>query len=101
MQIAADVLHANDVPFMTSMSNHMHYGIYNAIDNLKADDLESGLKKIRCYVIRGFNVVVVLVDIHFKCLKDRNMLGKPMNVVSRGRTRQANREIPSGNRETR
>ena len=78
------MFHVNDVPFLTSTSNHIQYGTCHVIDNLKADALESGIKNIiRCYAIRGFNVVVVLVGIQFKCLKDRNILDKPINVVSR------------------
>ena len=75
----------NHVPFLKSISNHVHYGTFHTIDNLKADALESGVKNVtRCYAIRGFNIVVVMVDVQFKCLKDRNRLDKPMNTVSRG-----------------
>ena len=45
--------------------------IANTVDNLKTDTLESGLKNMSWYyTIRGLNVVVVLVDIQFKYLKD-------------------------------
>ena len=72
VQLAADVAHVNEVPFLTSLSNHMHYGSANAVHNMKADALEDGLKNlVRCYAIRCFTVVVILVDMQFKSLKDR------------------------------
>ena len=81
----ASTLCVNNVTFLTSTSNHMHYGTSNAIDNLKIIPLEEGSKNaIQWYVLRGFKVVAVLVDIQFKCLKDRNKLRTPVNVVIRG-----------------
>ena len=52
---------------------------------MKADTLEKGLRSLmRCYTTRGFKVVVMLVDVQFKTLKDRNKLGTVVNIVSRG-----------------
>ena len=68
-----------------SISNHIYYGSANAIDNMKANTLELGLQNlVRCYAIRGFNVVVIMVNIQFKPLKDRNKLGVAINFVSKG-----------------
>ena len=39
---------------------------------------------IRLCALRGFKVVLVLVYVQFKCLKDRNKLGFLVNVISRG-----------------
>ena len=84
-ELAADVLHRNDAPFLTSISNHIHHGTFNAVDNLKVDALEVGLKNaIRSYAVRGFSISVIFVDIQFKALKDRNVLGVTVSVVSRG-----------------
>ena len=84
VQLAADVLHVNDVPFLTSMSNHLHYGTANAVDNMTAPTLEAGVKNIiRSYAVRGFGVGVIFLDIQFKCVKDRNMLEIPVVIVSR------------------
>ena len=50
VQIAADVLHANDAPFLKSTSNHIHYRTCHTIDNLKADTLESS--RTQCVATR-------------------------------------------------
>ena len=86
VQLVADVLHVNDVPFLTSISNHLHYGTSKAVDNLKAPTLEDGLKNvIRSYAIRGFSIGMMFLDIQFKSLKDRNVLGVNVCIVSRGK----------------
>ena len=85
VQLAADIMHVNDVPFLTSISNHLHYGTSKAVDNLKAPTLEDGLKNvIRSYAIRGFSIGMIFLDIQFKSLKDRNVLGVTVCIVSRG-----------------
>ena len=74
-----------DVPFLTSVSNHLHCGTSNAVDNMKAVTLEDGLKNvIRCYNIRGFSIGIMFLDIQFKCVQDRNLLGVKISIVSRG-----------------
>ena len=84
-QLSVDELHVNNMPFFTSISNHMHYGTANAIDNMKVETLEKYLQSLmRCYATRGFELVVILVDIHFKTLKDRNKVGTVIRIVSRG-----------------
>ena len=80
-----DILYVNRVPFLTSISNYIHYGSANTVDNMKADILEMGLKNlVQYYAIRGFLVVVILVDIQFKSLKDRNKVSIAINFVSKG-----------------
>ena len=64
IKLAADVLHVNDVPFLTSISNHAHCRTCKAVDNVKAPMLEDGLKNIiRCYAIRGFAIRVIFLDL--------------------------------------
>ena len=46
VQLAAGVLHVNGVNFLTSMSNYIHSGTANAINNMKAATLKVGLKNI-------------------------------------------------------
>ena len=83
MQFSVNVLHANEKPFLTSTSNHMHHGKASDIDNVKAETLETGLQRLMGYYAnRGFKVVVMLVDIQFKTLKNRNKMGAVMNIVS-------------------
>ena len=78
-------MHVNDVPFLTSISNHLHCSTATAAENMKAPTLEAVLKNIvRCYAIRGFNVGVIFLDIQLKCVKDRNLLGVAVGTASRG-----------------
>ena len=66
VQLAADVLHVNDVPFLTSISNHFHHGTCKAVDNMQASSLEEGLKNvIRSYAIRGFSIGIIFLDVQF------------------------------------
>ena len=63
MELSADVMFLNDVPFLTSISEHIHYGTVCPVDNLTCTSLESELKKIlRSYTVRGFRCVMISVD---------------------------------------
>ena len=85
MEILVDVMHTNDVTFLTSVSKEIHYRTILAVDNLEVETLERGLKNVvRAYSIRDFHVILILVDIQFKVLKDRNKVGMPINTVSKG-----------------
>ena len=84
VELSADVLHVNKVPFLATLSKHIHYTTVSALDNLQITTLEKTMKSvIRSYTVRGFNVVLVHVDIQFKAMKDRGLLGIGVNVVSR------------------
>ena len=39
---------------------------------------------VRCNDIRGFNVVVIMLDDQFKSIKDRNRVAVPINLVRWG-----------------
>ena len=77
-------MHINDVPFLTKMSNNMHYGTIAALANLKCPNLEFELKNVICScAVRGFRITMAIVDMKFKALKDRNLLGVSVNAVSK------------------
>ena len=85
VEMSADVLHVNQIPFLASLSKNLHYGTINALENMRMSTLEDVLRKVlSIYRIRGFNVIMIHVDIQFKGLKDRNQLGVTFNVVSKG-----------------
>ena len=85
-QLAEDMLHVNEVPFLISIPTHIHYGTANAVDNTKAPTLEVDLKStIRSYVVRGFSVGIMFLDIQFKCVKDRKNIDVSVNMVSHGK----------------
>ena len=84
MQLLADAMNANDVPFVTSISNHIHHGTSNSVDNIKAKVLEVILINIiKKYAIKGYSVGVIFIDIQFKRVKDRKNLGAIASIVSR------------------
>ena len=68
VQLAADVLDANDVQFLTSVANHLHHRMSKGLDNMQVLSLELRLKNImRSYAIRGFSAGITFLDIQFKC----------------------------------
>ena len=74
----------NDVPFLTCVSHNVHCGTMLAADNLKCPTLEHDIRKmIRSYSVRGFNIVLIAVDIKLKILKDLNQTGVKFNIVSK------------------
>ena len=84
VELAADVMHVNDVPFLTTISSNMHYGTISTLNNLECASLEFELKNVgRSYALRGFRISMIVVEIQFKSLKDRNLLGIVVHVVSK------------------
>ena len=54
----------NDMPFLTSISEHIYYGTARAINNMKYAKLEAKLKNVvQSYAVRGFWVTVIIIDI--------------------------------------
>ena len=78
-------MHLNEFPFLTTVSRDIHCGAALVVDNLTCSVLEEGLKNmVRGHKLRGFNVVVIMLDKQFKSIKDRSRVGVPINLVSRG-----------------
>ena len=78
-------MHIDGILFLTSLSEHMHYSTAELIDNITCIKLENKLKNVaRCYAVRCFRVTVILLDMEFKVLKDRNIVGVIFNIVARG-----------------
>ena len=73
-ELSANVMHVNDVPFLTTMSDKIHYGTISTVANLKFPSLEFELKNvIRSCTIRGFRITMIIFDMKFKGLKDINL----------------------------
>ena len=63
VEILADILFVNDVPFLTSILYHINYGTLSVVDNLKYLILKSELQNfIRFYVVRRFKVSLIVLD---------------------------------------
>ena len=85
VSLSVDIMHVNKVPFLISISQHIHYGTIRALDSMKIPILEEEIKRIiRMYSVRGFNIKYILVDIQFKAIKDRGNLNAIVNVVGKG-----------------
>ena len=57
------------------MSENMHHGTIAAVDNLRFHSLDFELKNIiRSFSVRVFRTVLLVAEIQFKALKDRNLL---------------------------
>ena len=83
-ELSAEDIHLNDLPFLTSISEGIHYGTVGAADNLKCATLENELKiVISDHYFRGFRAEVVQEDVQFKALKDMNLVGVAINKLSR------------------
>ena len=63
VEMAEDALHENWMPFLSSVSNRMHWGTVNVVDNMKCDTLEKGLQNIiSLHAANDFNVFIVILD---------------------------------------
>jgi hypothetical protein len=83
--LSVDILYVNKVPFLVSISEHIHYGTIRAIESMKISVLEEEIKRIiQLYAVRGFNIKYIMVDIQFKAIKDRGLLDAIVNVVGKG-----------------
>ena len=83
--ISSDVMFANDVLLLTSVSHDMHCGIISAVDNLTCPTLEIELCNIfYSYLARVFNVLLIMVELKFKSLRYRNRVGVKINELHRG-----------------
>ena len=84
IKLSADIMHVNNIPFLASILDNIHYGTADAINNLQCPTLEAQINKvIRKYTVRGFCIKMITVDIQFKSLKDRNACTTLFNIVSR------------------
>ena len=70
LTIAADVLYANQIPILATISRGVHYGMFAPLPNMKVKTLETAiLAVIQSYALCGFVVQHLLVDIQFQCLQ--------------------------------
>ena len=84
MELSANILHINKIPFLISISKYSYHSTIRALDNLSYSILEFELKNIiYAYTIRWFQVVLIGVNIQFKALNDRNLVTIPINIVTR------------------
>jgi len=64
VKLLADIIYLNNVLFLTSISEYIHYGIVAVVDNLKYILLEEELRSILySYTIRRFRIMIIYLDI--------------------------------------
>lgn len=81
--LSGDVMNMNSASFLTNISDDIHCRNIGAVNNLQYLSLEHELKKVvRSHTVHGFRIVVILLYIQFKAIKDRNLVGVPINIVA-------------------
>ena len=84
VEISFDVMHVNRIPFLVSVSKHIHYGTAQALESMKIPKMV--IKSIiSSYKMRGFHIDILHVHFQFKAIRDRKLLGDvTTNVVPEG-----------------
>ena len=83
VELLVDVILLNDIPFVITILENIYYRTVNTVNNMKCILLEFELQNIvRSYSIRWFRIIVLIVDIQLKVLKDRNMIEVLVNIVA-------------------
>ena len=84
VELSADILFVNRVPFLATISKHIHYGTIDALPDMKIPTLEAALESVlRSYNAGGFHVRIIHMDMQFKPVKDRNNMAVKVNICSR------------------
>jgi len=83
--VAIDIMAINEIPFMVSISRHIHFGTAELIRNKTKKTLLTSMEQIvRAYHARGFRVTTVLADGGFECIRNGLAdMGITLNVASR------------------
>ena len=67
--VSIDIMKVNKIPFLVSISDHIHYGTSTAMPDMTEETMFSVLKELdQFYMRRGFKINVVLADKQFQCL---------------------------------
>jgi hypothetical protein len=68
--LANDVMFINNIPFFTSISQHIKFGTAERLINQQASNLMKAIKGIcNLYALRGFTIILVLGDNDFETLR--------------------------------
>ena len=62
-------MHVNKVPFLATMSKHIHRVTTNALDSMRMPTLKSVMKTVFCtHRIMRFNIAIMHVNMQFKAV---------------------------------
>ena len=68
-----------------SKYEHAHYGTTSAVDNMTWETTQLDIQNsVRHYDVRGFRIVLLMVNMQFKPLKDYNEACALISIVIRG-----------------
>ena len=83
--ICVDIMHVNGIPFLLTISKHIHFGTVEALPNRKLPAIWKAVKGVvRLYQQRGFKVKWALMDNEFEPLRmDLAELGVGLNETGR------------------
>lgn len=84
--LAADIMFVNKIPFIVSISRHIHFGTVEMIANQEPDTILKSLTQVfDIYEQRGFTVTNIHLDGQFECLRTRlAKIQVYLNTTSRG-----------------
>ena len=62
-------MHANEIPFLVTITKHIHYGTASPMDDMKSTTLLGIITDLdKFYKKRGFKINIMLADKQFQCL---------------------------------
>jgi hypothetical protein len=68
--LCVDVMHINGIPFLVTLSKHIHFGTVEAMENRKIPAILKAIKRvINIYKQRGFNIIWAMVDNEFEPIR--------------------------------
>ena len=81
--LSVDIMHFNRIPFLVTISKHMHYGTANTLMKMMGEVLFDVISQLaKFYRRRGFNIAILLVDKQFKSLNnDLAGVGITLNIA--------------------
>eukprot|EP00536_Pseudo-nitzschia_multiseries_P008840 jgi/Psemu1/21545/gm1.21545_g len=84
ISMGIDIIYINSVPFLTTLSRHVHYGMSQAVRSTKTNDILPVIRDIiNFYKKRSFRITTILMDGQFKPLT-MSLAGKhiELNIAS-------------------
>jgi hypothetical protein len=70
VMLCVDIMHVNKIPFVVTISKHIHFGTVEAIPNRKTPSIWKAVKTaIQIYKQQGFMVTWALMDNEFEALR--------------------------------
>jgi hypothetical protein len=83
--LCVDVMHINGIPFLVTISKHIHFGTVEAMKSKKTPEILKAVQRvIKIYKQRGFRVTWAMVDNEFEPIRGELAdLGVGMNETGR------------------